>query len=148
LPGEEKNISFTIKNPLSTKMNNVSLRVYGLGTNVSVSPVSINSLDSKETFTFVRKAKAGAHVSNKIYNATVEVRADGYVSTTKMKIRVTSNSQDEDEEEDKTGLLTGFSVLFTGEIMLGGAIILILLIAILLGLSLLNSNKSEEVVGY
>ena len=156
LPGEEKNLSFTIKNPLSTKMNNVSLRVYGLGTNVSVSPVSINSLDGKETFTFVRKAKAGAHVSNKIYDATVEVRADGYVSTTKMKIKVTSNPQNEDEEEDKTGLLTGFSVLFTGEIMLGGAIILILLIAILLGLSLLNSNKSddiaagksEEVVGY
>jgi len=64
-----------------------------------------------------------------------------------MKIRVTSTPQNEGDEDDKTGLLTGFSVLFAGEIMLGGAIVLILLIAILLGLSLLNSNNSRGVAG-
>ncbi|MAG18413.1 MAG: hypothetical protein CL944_02985 [Candidatus Diapherotrites archaeon] len=141
VPGEEKLLSFTIKNSLSGRMDNVRLRFFGANNGVTVFPMSLGSLEGGESITVNRKIKASESVSEKVYDSVIEVRADGYVTTVPMRIKITETPEEEIDEE--AGLLAGFAVLGGGEIILGGVIIIILLLAIIVVLSLLNSNESK-----
>jgi len=150
-PGEEKTFSFTIENPTGIRMENVRIRFFGASEGVTVFPMDLGDLGAFESTTVTRTIKARENVNNKVYNATIEVRADGYVTTQNTRIRVTNEAFEEDENGDESqenSILAGFAVLSGSEIMLGGVIILILLIAILIVLSLLNSNESKEVDFY
>ncbi|MCR4336086.1 MAG: hypothetical protein NUV57_06170, partial [archaeon] len=141
VPGEEKILNFTIKNPLHERMNNVRIRFFGASNGATIFPMSLGSLEAGESVTIKRPIKASESVSEKVYDSIVEVRADGYVTTVPMRIRITENPEEENTKE--AGLLAGFAVLGGGEIILGGVIIIILLLAIIIVLSLLNSNESK-----
>ncbi|MFH1392013.1 MAG: hypothetical protein ABIH20_06895 [Candidatus Diapherotrites archaeon] len=141
VPGEEKLLSFTIKNPLYGRMDNVRLRFFGANNGITVFPMSLGSLEAGESITVKRTIKASESVSEKTYDSVIEVRADGYVTAVPMRIKITETPEKEIDEE--AGLLAGFAVLGGGEIILGGVIIIILLLAIIVMLSLLNSNESK-----
>src|SRR3989344_86874 len=147
-PGEERQLEFTIRNPLAVPMHNIQLRVFGLLNNeITIFPISVSELEGGETITLKRTIKANANAQTKVYNATIEVRADGYVTAKPMKVSVTTQAQNS-ENDQNNGFLTGFLTLLGGDFIIGGVIILILLIAIIIVLSLLHSNKSEELVYY
>ena len=142
-PGEEKELLFTIRNPLPGPMENVSIRFFGAG-DTAIFPMSIGTLEGKETITLKRKLSANEGLDNKTYNATIEVRADGFVTSKPLRIKVTNQPQSTPEESQENGFLAGFVGLSGNDFLLGGLVILIVLVLIIIVMSLLHSNKSEE----
>ncbi|HLC79626.1 MAG TPA: hypothetical protein VJG83_04340 [archaeon] len=143
MPGEEKIISVTIKNPLNENLQNVKVRIYGAQNAATIPTGNLGELQAGQTKTFERTVIGSEHASPKTYNATLEVRADGYVTTKQVVIRVGPQAQNDQEE----GFLAGLAVFLTsGGLAIG--IILIVIIAAILLVSLLNSNKSNSDIEY
>ena len=143
-PGEEKELLFTIRNPLPGPMENVSIRFFGTG-DTAIFPLSLRTLEGKETITVKRTLSANEGIDDKIFNVTIEVRADGFVTIKPMKITVSNTPQTTTEESEENTILTGFVGLAGNNFLLGGLVILILLGLIVIVLSLLHSNKSDDI---
>ncbi len=146
-PGKDTKVSFTIRNPLNEDIENVNVAIYGVtGYGLEVMPLRIGDLKAGETLTFTRILSADKDAPEKIYNATLEIRGNGYITTKNMKIIVTNTPSEEPKNEDKNGVLSGFLTLLTPDSMGFAGMFLIVLVAIIVILSLLNSNKSESYV--
>ena len=107
--------------------------------------MSLRTLEGKETITVKRTLSANEGIDDKIFNVTIEVRADGFVTIKPMKITVSNTPQTTTEESEENTILTGFVGLAGNNFLLGGLVILILLGLIVIVLSLLHSNKSDDI---
>ena len=80
--GEEKTLSFTLRNTSNDEIENVSLRVYGVDNGeVFIFPISLGTLGARESVDVSRKITASENATHKIYAATLEVKGANTVTT-------------------------------------------------------------------
>ncbi len=135
---EEKELSFTIKNVLAGALEDVRVRVYGSEEGAVILPISLGNIGPNQTRTFTRLVSASETDSDRVFNATLEVRAKGYASTKPIKITVAGKAAG---QQGGGSALSGLAVLGSNGAFAAGVIILIVLVIAFIVLSLLNSNK-------
>jgi len=147
-PGKDKLLTFTIKNPTNEDIESVKITLYGLGNGVNANAISIGTLEAGQEETLRIRITAEENAKEKIYPVTLEVKGKGNVTTKNIMVKVTKEPTRKEDNNEAGGFLAGLITLGGfGPIMLG-VILLIVLVAIIIMLSLLNSNKSEDLNYY
>lgn len=151
LPGEKKLLIFTVKNTSNARIENVKVSLYGTGSDAYFFPLAIGSLAPLETREIKREIEAAPGITDKVYSATLEVKADGHIATKPITVRIGSEAQAVQERagtgENGNGMLgTAFGILSSGGPAMLGVILIIVLVALIILVSLLNSNKSSSVL--
>ena len=123
-------------------MDNVMLRVYGLAGAAEMEPIAFSVLRAGETKAITRDIRALEGSGGKVFNATLEIRADGQITTRDIRVSV------EREGEGGDNPLAGLAVLFTDGGLLAGAIVLIALILLSLWLTSRKRRETEEMNYY
>jgi len=143
--GESKTLTFTIKNPTGADMHNIAIRIYGISNGAAASPVAFQTLKAGETKTVNMPITALNGAGNKTFNATLEVKADGYVTTKNIALNISKNG----EENSENGLLGGFAVLLGDRGIQTGAMVLIALILVsIIAIAVAKDDKAEEISNY
>lgn len=142
IQGEQKTVSMMVKNPTAGRMENIRARIFGTESGAAVFPTGTEGMAAGETTTLKRTITANENARPGTYSATLEVRADGFVTTAPIKVTV-AKSGEEIKEGAGNGILAGFTVFLSQNAPIAIGIVLIILIVLGILLSLLNSNKSR-----
>ena len=143
--GETKTLSFAIRNPTGADMHNVGVRIFGLSSGATVYPLAFSTLKAGETRAITREITALEASGNRTFDATFEVKADGYVTTKNFKIIIKKDG----EQKAETGILAGFASLIGDNGIAVGAIVLIVLILVSVAIaSEIRKKKPDEASNY
>jgi len=138
LQGEDKELLISVKNPTAGPMENVTVRILGLGDGLFARPKTIGVLGAKESATASLLLHASEGDINRAVNAIIEARATGYVTTKQVVINV---GTPDEKPKPAEPVLSGLFSLFGGEGAFWGVIALIIVAAIIVLISLLNGNR-------
>ncbi len=135
-PGEEKAIQFSIRNPTGGDMRNVKVTIYGAEGGAIVFPASFSLLKAGETKEISRAVTALENAGDREFDATLEVKADGYITVKAIKIKVGGKQG----QSTENGFLAGLAVLLGNSgAQLG--IILIIAIALIIAIGTAFANR-------
>ncbi|MFH1587164.1 MAG: hypothetical protein ABID38_04865 [Candidatus Diapherotrites archaeon] len=139
--GSSKLLTFTIRNPTNTAMQNIRVKLWGLGSRVYFPESSLSSLEANETREINGRIEADETAPGKTYNLTLEITSDRYVVTRDVLLRVTpaGTVAEEDEFSGIVGLAIGVGLGLAGL----GLLILILLVVTYIIFLLLKSAKNN-----
>ncbi len=138
--GSSKLLTFTIKNPTNTAMENLKVKIWGLGSRVYFPETYLSNLEANETREISGRIEADETAPGKNYNLTLEITSDRYVVAKDVLLRITP-AEPVVEDEEFSGLVGLAIGVGLGTAALG-LLILILLVVTYIIFLLLKSAKN------
>lgn len=149
--GEERTLEFTIENNSPNRIENIQVRLYGIGARVYFPALYIKGIDAWGSETVSGKLVVADNAVPKNYNLTLQVSNEDYIATEKIDLRVGrkeggsgSGNGDEGSGADNSYFagLAGLANLFNGGIT-GIGLVILMLLTIIFFVLLLGSNKNR-----
>ena len=144
IAGETTPFSIVIRNTGSEVLENVAVRVFGLDGYFIIGPVNAGSLGAGEAKAVELALAVKENAPSRNYNLTIEARSGSSVGVHPFRLQVTAKNPA--LEEGQEGLIAGFIGLFSGPpgLLFFGAVLLIILLAIVLMFSLNGGNNFKN----
>ncbi|GEM_PF-3835269 len=145
--GSEKGVPIVVANNGTLPLENVKVRITGLGDGVSFGTLGIGNIAPGKSSTALGKISAGENARAGTYFAKLEISADGgYFESRDATVKVSKAQAAAGQGQSNSGAKTpigGFIVLGgKNPVLAGGAVILIFLAAIILVMTLLDSGNN------